>query len=167
MNSTVHTGVSRFVRLLAYEVEAGRRALASLDSVPASGRQHACFERAIGVLSHVQLARFVWLARLEGRPYENPKDWFPVWTIEQTRLAAEEQDREWAEFLHSLSDHDLGTTVGYTSSEGEAKVRVMDDILTHVFNHSTYHRGQVARLVQECGGTRAVTDFITLVPLLD
>ncbi|HYE61862.1 MAG TPA: DinB family protein [Phycisphaerales bacterium] len=167
MNSTVHTGVSRYGRLLAYEVEATRRALTSIESVPAEGRRHPGFERAIAVMSHVQLARFVWLARVEGRPYENPKDWFPVWTLEQTRLAAQEQDREWAEFLHALSDGDLGTTVGYTSSEGEAKVRVLDDILTHVFNHSTYHRGQVARLVQECGGARAVTDYITLVPLLD
>jgi uncharacterized damage-inducible protein DinB len=167
MNSTVHTGVARYVRLLAYEAEATGRTLTSIEKVPAAGRKHAAFERAIAVLAHVQLARYVWLARLEGRPYENPKDWFPIWTIEQTRLAAEEQDREWSEFLHGLSDCDLGTTVGYTSSEGEAKVRVMDDILTHVFNHSTYHRGQVARLVHECGGTRAVTDFITLVPLLD
>jgi len=167
MNSTVHTGVSRYVRLLAYETEATRRTLASIEGVTEAGRKHAAFERAIAVLAHVQLARFVWLARLEGRPYEIPKDWFPIWTIEQTRLAAEEQDREWAELLHGLSDHDLGATIGYTSSEGEAKVRVTDDILTHVFNHSTYHRGQVARLVHECGGARAVTDFITLVPLLD
>jgi uncharacterized damage-inducible protein DinB len=167
MNSTVHTGVGRYQRLLAYEVEATRRALESLESVPEAGRKHTAFERAISVLAHVQLARNVWLSRLEGRPYEFPKDWFPIWTIGQTRLAAEEQDREWAEFLHSASEHDLGVTVGYTSSEGEAKVRVMDDILTHVFNHSTYHRGQVARLVHECGGARAVTDFITLAPLLD
>jgi uncharacterized damage-inducible protein DinB len=34
------------------------------------------------------------------------------------------------------------------------------EVLTHVFNHSTYHRGQIARIVHEQGGQRASTDFI-------
>ena len=163
MNSTVHTGVGRYLRLLAYEALANRRALESLETVPEAARKSAGFARAMVLMPHTQLARFVWLARLEGRPYENPSDWFPIWTIEQTRLAAEEQDREWAEFLGGCAECDLAQTISYTSSEGEARVRVIDDVLTHVFNHSTYHRGQVARLVQECGGKRAVTDFISVV----
>jgi uncharacterized damage-inducible protein DinB len=115
------------------------------------------------LLPHNQLSRYVWLARLEGRPYECPKDWFPAWSLEQARMAEEEQNREWAEYLEALSDQDLPKPIGYTSSEGVPHVRIVDDILTHVFNHSTYHRGQLARLVTECGGQRARTDFIALV----
>jgi uncharacterized damage-inducible protein DinB len=163
MNTTVRTGVGRYQRLLAYEAEANRRALDSLETVPDSARKSAAFARAMVLMPHMQLARFIWLARLEGRPYENPSDWFPFWTIEQTRLAEAEQNREWAEYLGGLSESDLTQTISYTTSEGEPRVRMIDDILTHVFNHSTYHRGQLARLVHECGGKRAVTDFITLV----
>jgi uncharacterized damage-inducible protein DinB len=166
MHSTATTLVCRYQRLLAYEAMANQRALESLESVPGGNRKCPAFERAMVLIPHNQLARFVWLARLEGRPYDNPKDWFPIWTIEQTRLAMEEQDREWAEYLDGLADCDLHLTIGYTSSEGEARVRLIDDVLTHIFNHSTYHRGQLARLVHECGGKRAVTDFITLAPSL-
>ena len=35
-------------------------------------------------------------------------------------------------------------------------------MILHVHNHSTYHRGQLARLVAECGGTPAITDLISL-----
>jgi uncharacterized damage-inducible protein DinB len=156
-------GVSRYRRLLAYEQEANQRAIVSLESIPPTGQQHASFQRALQILPHNQLARSIWLARLEGRPYEAPKEWFPPWSLEQTRLAAEEQHREWVEYFAELSDHDLAKTVSYTSTEGQPYVRLVDDILTHVFNHSTYHRGQLARLVTECGGQRAKTDYIALV----
>jgi uncharacterized damage-inducible protein DinB len=160
---TANPGVARYRKLLAYEQEANERAFASLESVPHGGRGHASFERATRLLPHNQLARSIWLARLEGRPYEVPKDWFPAWSLDQARIAAQEQHREWLEYFEELSDHDLARPVSYVSTEGESFVRLVDDILTHVFNHSTYHRGQLARLVTECGGQRAKTDFIALV----
>jgi uncharacterized damage-inducible protein DinB len=163
MTATMNPCVVRYQRMLAYEGEANRRALDSLESVPEAARRSEAFDRAMLLMPHTQLARYVWLARLEGRPYEMPKDWFPIWTIEQTRLAEAEQDREWAEYFASLADCDLTQTISYTSSEGEQRVRVIDDVLIHVFNHSTYHRGQLARLVHECGGKRAVTDYIAVV----
>ena len=156
-------GVARYRKLLVYEAEANRRVFDSLGTVPERSRGHAAFERAMQLLPHNQLARCVWLARLEGRPYESPKDWFPAWSMEQARMAEEEQNREWAEYLEGLTDQDLPKTISYTSSEGHPYVRMVDDILTHVFNHSTYHRGQLARLVTECGGERAKTDYIALV----
>src|SRR5882724_9655980 len=157
--------MSRYKRLLAYEQEANRRVFESLESIPESGRQLPAFARAVSLLPHNQLARSIWLARLEGRPYEVPKDWFPAWNLDQARLAEDEQNREWAEYLAHLSEPDLSKPVGYTSSEGKPYVRLVDDILTHVFNHSTYHRGQIARLVTECGGKRAATDYIALVEI--
>lgn len=35
----------------------------------------------------------------------------------------------------------------YSNIKGEKFTSTLDDILIHVFNHSTYHRGQVALLV--------------------
>src|SRR2546423_6607282 len=103
-------GVARYRRLLAYEQEANRLAFISLESVPDSGRTHASYQRAMQLLPHNQLSRSIWLARLEGRPYEPPKDWFPSWSIEQARMAADEQQREWLEYFEELSDHELSKT---------------------------------------------------------
>lgn len=34
------------------------------------------------------------------------------------------------------------------------------DLLTQVFTHGQYHRGQIAKMVGRAGGTPASTDFI-------
>ena len=34
------------------------------------------------------------------------------------------------------------------------------DVLAHLFMHASYHRGQIARLVAECGGEVEATDYI-------
>jgi uncharacterized damage-inducible protein DinB len=162
---SANPGVARYRKLLAFEEEANRRMFAALESIPESGRKHPDFERALQLLPHNQLARYIWMARLEGRPYEAPKDWFPSWRLEETKMAEAEQNREWGEYLGHLSDPDLQKTISYTTTEGQPLVRLVDDILTHVFNHSTYHRGQLARMVTQCGGQRPKTDFIALVSL--
>lgn len=156
------TRVDRYRQLQAYETEANRRVLESLATVPASSRSHPSYPRLMGLLPHNLLARQVWLWRINALPYQNPADWFPVLTIEETRTRSEEVDRPWAQYLGGLMDADLDRIVRYTSSEGMAYESRVEDILTHVFNHSTYHRGQIARLVTELGGKRAVTDYIAV-----
>jgi uncharacterized damage-inducible protein DinB len=36
----------------------------------------------------------------------------------------------------------------------------VEDILTQLFGHSSYHRGQVALLIRDLGGEPAVTDYV-------
>ena len=152
----------RYKKLLKFESEANRRTLESLASVPASQREKPQYDRAMQLLPHNLIARRVWLHRVKGETYENPTDWFPRWTLdrqEQEELAVQGL---WHPFIHTLAEPDLVRDVHYTSSEGQKFASSLDEILTHVFNHSTYHRGQIARLVSECGGKRATTDFIAL-----
>lgn len=154
--------VNRYKKLLAYEQEANRRTLESLASVPASQREKPQYERAMQLLPHNLIARRVWLHRIKGEAYESPGEWFPRWTLERQQEEEGVVHGSWHSFLEPLSDEQLLREVGYTSSEGQQYVSTLDEILTHVFNHSTYHRGQIARLVGECGGRRAVTDYIAI-----
>jgi uncharacterized damage-inducible protein DinB len=48
----------------------------------------------------------------------------------------------------------------YRSLKGIESTSSLRDILTHVVNHSTYHRGQIARGIKAKGGVPPVTDFI-------
>jgi uncharacterized damage-inducible protein DinB len=36
----------------------------------------------------------------------------------------------------------------------------IEDILTQLFGHSCYHRGQIAQLLRSIGAEPAVTDFV-------
>lgn len=154
--------VDRYRKLLAFEREANRRTMESLASVPSSQREKPQYERAMQLLPHNMIARRVWLHRVKGEAYENPADWFPRWTLERQQEEEGVVHASWLSFLEPLGDEELLREVRYTSSEGQKYASTLDEILTHVFNHSTYHRGQIARLVSECGGRRAVTDFIAI-----
>jgi len=149
-------------RLLAYEIEANKRILAAIDTIPAAARQGPAYTRLTQLLPHNQLARQVWLWRINVTPYDNPKDWFPSQTTDQTRAQCEKMDGAWSTYLAGLTEGDLAREVRYSSSEGQKYISTVADILTHVFNHSTYHRGQAARLITECGGQRPTTDFIAI-----
>lgn len=155
-----HAG--RYRKLLTFEREANRRTMESLSSVPASQREKPQYERAMQLLPHNFIARRVWLHRIKGEEYTNPADWFPRWTLEKQQEEEGLVHGSWHVFLEPLADEQLLREVRYVSSEGQKYVSTLDEILTHVFNHSTYHRGQIARLVGECGGRRAVTDYIAI-----
>jgi len=154
--------------MLAYETWANERAIASLESVPESARTSPAWDRAVRLIPHNQLARQVWLWRLSATAYESPREWFPAMSPAETRRLCATVDALWGNFFEALAGEaargrdPLAREVRYTSSEGRAYVSRVDEIVAHVLNHSTYHRGQVARLVAECGGQRASTDLIAM-----
>lgn len=145
-----------------YDLWATDRTLVSIDSIPEARRSSPQAVRAIQIMAHVQIARHVWHSRVTGAAYDMPKDWFPSWTTERIRAEAKRLDGAWSGVVASLATDGGEREVRYSSSEGRRFVSTLHEILTHVFNHSTYHRGQVARLVVEAGGTRADTDAILM-----
>lgn len=153
--------LAHFRSLLDYDRRATELTLASIDTVPPERRTDPAFARARGIIAHVQSARHEWLARLGHLP-RRPWVMFPDWSTDQTRDDARRLDTAWAAYLAAITEDDLDTPITYSSVEGVRWVSRTADILTHVFNHATYHRGQVAMLVKACGGTPASTDFITL-----
>jgi len=86
---------------------------------------------------------------------------FPDWGLDECEADAKRLDGLWTAYLESLSDANLDAEVRYHSTEGKPFASLRRDILTHVYNHSTYHRGQIAILVKLAGGTPPdTTDFI-------
>lgn len=151
-----------FRGLLPLESRATTLALDSLTTVPAAAHGAPAYARALGVMAHNELARKVWMWRLTDVPYDTIPDWFPAVEIERTRADARERDVEWSRYLASLSDAGLFRRLEYTASDGRRFSSAVHEVIAHVFNHSTYHRGQVARIVHELGGQRAATDLIAL-----
>ena len=66
----------------------------------------------------------------------------------------------WEKFLTDSTEAELVRVFEYQSYEGARFCNSIEDILTQLFGHSWYHRGQVASLVRSLGGESAVTDFV-------
>lgn len=62
----------------------------------------------------------------------------------------------------ALKEHALDKKILYRTSQGVQYENRIDEILFHLFNHSTYHRGQVVTLLKKEGFTPPVTDYIML-----
>jgi uncharacterized damage-inducible protein DinB len=126
-----------------------------IGSLRAAGSPPA---RSLKLLAHIMAAEHVWLARLFER--QSP---FPVWP-ELTLEQCEEQVRllavSWRDYLADNFPSSLDRNVSYKNSKGESWTSSVRDILTHVFMHSAYHRGQIAADMRQAGYVPAYTDFI-------
>ena len=58
------------------------------------------------------------------------------------------------------TDEEIRKTFDYTSIDHTPFRNTVEDILTQLFGHSWYHRGQIAMLVRASGGQPAITDLI-------
>jgi uncharacterized damage-inducible protein DinB len=66
----------------------------------------------------------------------------------------------WQRYLAGESAAVLEQRIHYTNSKGEPWDSLVRDVLTHVFLHSAYHRGQIAADLRQAGFVPAYTDFI-------
>lgn len=110
----------------------------------------------LGTLVHVFGADRVWLARLQGGAQEWPGDYdIPGLESEWSALYARWQS--WAAGLDSAA---LQARLSYLDLKGNAWVSPVWQIVLHVVNHGTHHRGQVAGFLRAMGRKPPVLDLI-------
>lgn len=151
--------VEHYRRWFTYERDVHRLTLDSLIRLDDSQKASPSFQKAVDLLAHVVAARRMWLFRfgvtaekVELFPREVKVDTLPV--------VIEQMEGDWDRYLATLTDEELERVFEYTSYEGQRFRNSIGDILTQLFGHSWYHRGQIATLVRSLGGDPAVTDFV-------
>lgn len=114
-------------------------------------------EKSIKLYNHILNAHQIWNNRI------NPIDKaFGVW---ESRLVSGEREFDQQNYNHSLTILDtfeFESVVRYTNSKGIAFTNNVRDILFHIINHSTYHRGQIASDFRQNGLEPLVSDYIFL-----
>jgi uncharacterized damage-inducible protein DinB len=161
--------IDHILRLFEYETACTAKVIESLwgakRAVEAGGgRALPALQKALSIFAHIQVARRLWLSRVDrtGRVEPPPmtEGFFPVWPLDEAAAEAQRLDELWLEFVRGVDAVGLDRRVAYRTTEGKDAAAGLHDLLTHVVNHSSYHRGQIARFVAECGGDAAVTDYI-------
>lgn len=151
--------IESYRRWFTYERNAHALVLDSLRRLDTTQQASPLFQKAVDLLAHVVAARRMWLFRF-GVAAENA-DLFPRNTqLESLQVLLTQMEESWILYLDSLSDADLDRVFEYQSYEGQHFRNTIGDILTQLFGHSWYHRGQIAALVRSMGGEPAVTDFV-------
>jgi uncharacterized damage-inducible protein DinB len=111
-------------------------------------------------LNHTYGAEVLWLRRWHG---ESPGGFPHEMPVSAGALvnAWGEQERQMRAYLDTLVEGDLHRVIAYRNLAGVPGESRLWEMLAHVVNHATYHRGQVTTLLRLLGAAPpAGTDFI-------
>lgn len=147
--------------LCAYNSWANHRALdasAALSPEQFTRNLGSSFSSVRDTLAHIMLAEWIWLERWLGRSPAFPPSDFPDLASLRARWRTIETDLD--AFVQKLSVADLERIVEYKNTKGHAFSNPLQQMLQHVVNHSTYHRGQVTTLLRQLGAAPLTTDLI-------
>jgi uncharacterized damage-inducible protein DinB len=145
---------------LAYAAWADDLLLRTVAQIPAEHLTHD-FQTAdrniIGTLAHTFAADRVWLQRVLGEPYtgfisdEDRK----LETLQREWPAVLDRWQKWAATLT-----DSSALIHYQDLKGNPYSTKAWEIVLHVVNHGTHHRGQAAGFLRALGHTPPALDLI-------
>jgi len=73
-------------------------------------------------------------------------------------------DEALLELASLLTDEQLLQPINYQNSKGVTANKTLFNLLMHVFNHQTHHRGQITTLLSQSGIDIGVTDLVFIQP---
>lgn len=155
--------LSTLTLLYDYHYWANARFLAACEALTPEqwGRSlgHS-FDSVHGLLAHLLAAETLWLSRWQGvsptslrQPEEFPTlaDMRREWAVVEANLRG---------FLDQCDDLSLNCDLSYTTTKGEPHVQLLGELMLHVANHGTHHRGELAAMLALLGMPHAEDDLL-------
>lgn len=153
------TLADRFRHWYEYERDCNAKSMAMLASVPAENRANPEYHKAVERMAHLVAARQRWLQRLGHWP--NTPDLFPRGTpLNELAEQVAATEAAWVAYLDKVDEAELARELEWRAADGARYRWYVEGILTQVFGHAWYHRGQIAQLVAALGGKAVDTDYI-------
>jgi uncharacterized damage-inducible protein DinB len=106
-------------------------------------------DRVTLLFSHLLSSHNMWLSRVNKRDFTCTL--FQERTLEECEILMKENLEGWQDYLTNKTDIDLQQTIEFMSAwEANPTKRRMsiEDALTHIINHSSYHRGQIVASIK-------------------
>jgi len=119
------------------------------------------FKSMLGTLSHVYLAEWVWIKRVQGDPGAKIADLETPADLNALGQAWPALHQLWSEWSRSLSSEEWQTPLVLRNVQGTEFPLPYWQIVMHLVNHGSYHRGQVATMLRQSGIKPPGTDLVT------
>lgn len=118
------------------------------------------FGSILRTLNHVYVMDLVWRAHLQGTSHgfttRNPRE---CPTFAELRVAQNEIDRWYIEYSDEIHDSGYVEIVNFSFIGGGSGSMSRGDILLHVINHTTYHRGHIGCMIYQVPAEPPTTDL--------
>lgn len=151
-------------QMAAYNIWANQKLIDLILSLPEEKQKQdlpSSFKSLIQTMLHMLDAESIWWQRLKlseriTRPSENFKG--SMKDIADSLLI---QNKQWEDWVNNASDMALEHVFQYFNVKKESFKQPIYQMLLHVFNHGTYHRGQLVNMLRQLGVEKIpATDFI-------
>src|ERR1044072_3345764 len=112
-------------------------------------------EKSISLICHVLNAHHIWNYRIE-----NTMPFYFPWDVRCITKLKQDDRANYFDSLLIVDKCDLNKAIKYKTTKGNVFVNSVQDILFHIINHSTYHRGQIATEFRRIGIEPLSTDIL-------
>lgn len=145
--------------IFLYNQWANEKLFAAIPAVLADVEINSSFNSIRKTVYHMWDAETVWLERITNKP---PTPWPAsaeyIGTFEESFVKIKEQENNYIKFIEGT---DLSERVYYKNLKGDEFSNSYFEVLSHVANHSTFHRGQLVTMLRQVGVTQIPsTDLI-------
>lgn len=152
--------LERYRVLYEHEKDSNHTMLTMLESVSEASRRDARFQQAVTLADHLAACRENWLDRMEGEKRRPAAWWDAHCELAPLRPRFTALESRWTDYLARLDESSLGEEFEF-SEGGEERFRLPAEVqIVQLFGHASYHRGQIALLVDQLGGEAVDTDYV-------
>lgn len=150
--------------LADYNIWANQKLMDAILALPEEKQKQelpSSFSSLYATLLHMLDAENIWWQRMKLQErIIVPSRQFKG-TIKELCGELHQQNRQWSDWVHAATDPMLDHVFQYYNSKREHFKHPVYLMLIHVFNHGTYHRGQLVNMLRQLGVTKIPqTDFI-------
>ncbi|HEY5369145.1 MAG TPA: DinB family protein [Hanamia sp.] len=115
-------------------------------------------------LVHLMEVEEVWWQRLKLKERVEFPEKDPNENVELVSKKLLLSSSQWSDWVKESNENALVHVFGYHNSKKEYFKQPVNEVLLHLFNHQTYHRGQIVTLLKQNGiGKIPATDFIVFI----
>jgi uncharacterized damage-inducible protein DinB len=140
------------VQYAAYNVWATQLMVDRIKELPEAvirAKAGSSFDSLFATVLHLLDAEYIWWQRMKlAEQIKRPSDHF---TGDFTELAGNllQQSKQWHDWIMAAQDHMLDHEFIYYNSKKEKFKQPVYQVLLHIFNHGTYHRGQMVTIFHQ------------------
>ena len=135
-------------------------AVAKLPPGEATKPRTTLFKNIVHTLNHNYVIDSIFQAHLEARPHGyTARNTTVTPTLEELRAAQQTLDQWYVAWSDAITDQALDEKVAFTFVGGGDGVMTRGQILLHLINHTSYHRGFAADLFFQVPAKPPATDL--------
>jgi uncharacterized damage-inducible protein DinB len=112
----------------------------------------AFFGSLHGTLNHLMVTDRIWMRRFTGEG-DHPARLNAIMfdDLPSLEVARKAEDARIIRYVDGLSNEEIGKDFNYSTTKGVPQRNVLRDLLAHLFNHQTHHRGQAHTILTVLG----------------